>query len=210
MVSCTRRHLHHLCTASDCSELSIWSSRISNLITKRAFELDNWCFLTELGKNRMTIKDDFGYEIEVSQMEGLVGPYLSHHAAKFDCTIQAFWYNKNWLTLATNKYGSPVAGVLMSPAKSGFGYVFIFPAICERPQFIAKLLCEVLPNLPPHLFPHFEGARWVQRLEYEIPVVQGLKHKIVAIQESTRAQIAEIEDHRAIERERQRLATYMT
>jgi hypothetical protein len=51
----------------------------------------------------------------------------------------------------------------------------------------------VLPDLSPHLFPHAEGARWVQRPEYELPEALELWNQIQRIQEAARQKVAELE-----------------
>ena len=67
---------------------------------------------------------------------------------------------------------------------------------------MAKLLKNVLPDLSPHLFPHAEGARWVQRSEYELPRILELRSQIARIQEETREQVTALEHSIAEERER--------
>ena len=163
---------------------------------------DNWCFLSVLSS--LDVRSDLGKEINVVANNSEVGKLLLGHIrdASFLCTLYPRpSVQRGWTTLANNKYGAPVAGTIV-PEKEG-GWVFIFPRIKNKPEFLAELFKTVLPDLTPHLFPEVEGARWVQRREYELPTVRELKDKIQIVQEDARKQIVDLE--KAIEEERREL-----
>ena len=102
--------------------------------------------------------------------------------------------------MATNKYDAPVAGAIRLD-KQKPGWVFLFPQIQNKASFLTRFFNEVLPDLSPHLFPHTEGARWVQRSEYELPQIIQLNNEIRRIQEEANQQITELEEAIRIERE---------
>lgn len=81
------------------------------------------------------------------------------------------------------------------------GLILIFPQLCDKPRFLTRLFSEVLPELAPHLFPHVEGARWVQRPEYELPRILQFRDEIKRVQEETRQRVAGFEKAIGEERE---------
>lgn len=166
------------------------------------FPYDNWSFLT--ASNNLLINPDDGHEILVTgNGSRLLSRLLQNHIddAEFLCTVDVPSYiEDDWITLAKNKYGEPVSGVLTSQESKGT--VFVFPQVEDKGRFLTDLLKHVLPDLMPHLFPHAEGARWVQRPEYEIPEIQGLKDQILVVEEEERSRIAKLENAIEIERDK--------
>ena len=71
-----------------------------------------------------------------------------------------------WIPLLNSKFGDCVGGVILS--KDSKGCILILPQISRKDQAIVALLSKVLPAISPHLFPHVEGAKWVERDEYEL------------------------------------------
>ncbi len=165
---------------------------------------DNWCFLSVLDSENLEVSQDHGREIFVTEKDQPLVKILPEYtkAAHFLCTVHPTWrIEKSWITLARNKYGAPVAGAIV-PGK-GVGWVFILPRLQNKPAFLLQFFNDVLPELSPHLFPHVEGARWVQRPEYELPKILEFKDRIQQIQDESRKQIVELE--KAIEEERHKL-----
>lgn len=144
-----------------------------------------------------------GREISVTaDVQKPLGRLLTEHvdSAEFICTVTPKPYaQESWVTLSENKYGEPVAGAI-SPRNSK-GVALVFPQIEDKGRFLADLLNNVLPGLMPHLFPHAEGAHWVQQPEYEISEIQDLKKQILVVEEEARGKITELEN--AIEAERE-------
>ena len=180
--------------------------RHNRLISSKPVFVDNWCFLSTLNGFNLNIRYDNGEEIHITEGKHPLIRVLSNYIerARFLCTLQPSNEIKNsWVSLATNKYGAPVAGVI-APREEGEGWIFIFPQLKDKSQFIMSLLKDVLPEMSPRLFPHVEGGRWVERSEYELPEVLGLRSKIHQIQEEARKRVVELE--KAIEEERTSMA----
>jgi len=138
---------------------------------------DNWSFLESLSPFYLNVDHDPGKKISVVEADSPLRTVLSRYAggAHFLCTLQGTTKD-SWYSIAENKYGASVAGVLF-PANSK-GFVLILPQVRDKPNFLSALLREVLPEITPNLFPHVEGARWVQRPEYELPKILELKSQI--------------------------------
>ena len=60
----------------------------------------------------------------------------------------------------------------MKPKK---GRILILPQVKDKVRAVHELITTVLPELCRHLFPFFEGDRWVHSGEYEHDSVQELK-----------------------------------
>ncbi len=167
---------------------------------------DNWSFLQVLNGYSLYAPYDSGEEISVEDEDHPLFRLLAERVeeAYFLCTLHlAKELKDRWITLAKNKYGAPVAGVIV-PEEKGKGWILIFPQIKDKASFLSKLLRDVLPDLSPRLFPHLEGAKWVYRSEYEMPKVLEIRQRIHHLQEETRRQVVELE--KAIEDERTSMA----
>ena len=161
---------------------------------------DNWGCLSRL--ERMNVRTDYGVEMEPATTEvAQVFPLARQlKDGQFHCVMEpSSSEDKYWATLATSKYGDPVAGVL-GPTEQGEGWVLLLPRIRQPGQLVRELLDELLPSLVPKLFPHAEGKRWTRRPEYELPAVVGLKAEIEQIELEGRERIRALEQR--IEEER--------
>lgn len=166
---------------------------------------DNWCFLSILNPQNLSIEADFGQEISVAIEPSPLTSTLVEHTedAKFVCTLRpGYQFEKFWLPLAKNKYSSTVAATIVP--NENRGWIFILPQLKDKPGFLRRFFNEVLPPISPHLFPYAEGFRWTQKHEYEFPKVLELKSQIQKIQEEARRQVLELEE--AIEQERMEMA----
>jgi len=99
-----------------------------------------------------------------------------------------------------NKFGNPVGGLILSDEFNGGG-VLILPQMNKNFDVIFTLLTEVIAELSPHLFPDLEGAKWVQRDEYELEEIKKLKNEKIKVEEETERQLAELDEK--IEKERE-------
>jgi hypothetical protein len=106
-----------------------------------------------------------------------------------------------WVSLATSKYGDPVAGIIFPEQEKTTGWIFILPQVEHRADLVAGLVDRVLPGLAPRLFPHAEGSRWTRRPEYDLPPVTALKDEITRIEEATRSRVRGLEEQIEAERE---------
>jgi len=165
--------------------------------------LDDWSLLTVLRHVETTI--DSGEEVSVTGSVPPLGDLLRKFSSAlyFRCTVRPdVELQPFWSTLAVNKYGKTVAGMI-SPDKTK-GLVVLLPQVRNQADFVRALFENVLPELAPHLFPHHAGGRWVHLPEYELPRVRDLQGKIVAVDEAARQKRLELE--KEIEDERQRMA----
>ncbi|MBW4501383.1 MAG: hypothetical protein KME57_17930 [Scytonema hyalinum WJT4-NPBG1] len=160
---------------------------------------DNWCFLSIFKASNLVAISAQGEEISVVVKSLELNKFFSKHFtnAEFLCTFNSIGLGKRWVTLAENKYGEPVAGVIQMPDAKG--QIFIFPQLQDKSRFIVEFLNDFLPDLSPHLFPNVEGGRWVERSEYELPQVLEFKKKIQQIEEEVKTKVAKLEE--AIEKE---------
>jgi hypothetical protein len=162
-----------------------WPEKMAN------YPFDNWSFLSILDDFR--VRPDEGREISVTADSSKpLGKLLANHAkeAEFLCTLSPQpSLEKAWITLAVNKYGESVAGVIAT--MQGNGAVLVFPQIEDKGRFLVELIKYVVPDFMPELFPYAEGVHWVQHPEYEIPEIQALKDEVDEIKEEARRRVAE-------------------
>lgn len=160
-----------------------------NHLTGNKRNIDNWCFLRTLGADYIEIEPDNGGEISC---EGPLNEILSEHldGARFSCTLRPTYKTaKRWHTHAKNKYNEPVASLIRG--ENG-GFIFIFPQLSNKGSLLVKLLKDFFPYISPKLFPHLEGARWVERPEYEIPEILKLQTEIGEIEEKSKNQVEKL------------------
>ncbi|NYD49080.1 hypothetical protein BJY14_005063 [Actinomadura luteofluorescens] len=169
----------------------------------RPYLADNWCLLPAL--RRLAVHKDTGQEMDVAdngvaRRLGIDGYFDDGH---FECVVKpGRGYEENWSTLATNKYGDPVAGLFTEEQEGNLNLIFIFPQLSRRRELVVELVERILPEMSPRLFPHAEGSRWTRRPEYDLPRIASLKSEITAIQEDSRTRVRQLEEK--IENERQR------
>src|SRR5712691_5551911 len=161
----------------------------------RKLEADNWGILSEL--QYLPVEDDAGEEMDIapSGIARILGIESYFSSGRFDCVIKpsdpvAF----RWDTLATSKYGDPVAGIMHPDGSDIKGWVFVLPQIQRRAELVLELVDHILPRLVPRLFPHAEGSQWTRRPEYDLPRVAQLRKEIVETEQDARAQIRKREE----------------
>lgn len=167
--------------------------RHGQLYDRSEFGYDNWSFLALLSPDFLDIQPDVGTEIRsVDRPPRLREIGSNVLRGRFSCTVRPTKMLKDsWITLATNKYGDPVAGAIDF---DGQLKVIVVPRLDDISSFLRLLVEEVLPSTNPSLFPHEEGARWVNRPEYEIPAVLTIHKEIGRIQEEARGKVNELEN----------------
>lgn len=174
------------------------TGHLGSLYDKQVFPFDAWDFLSECAD--MKVDDDHGTEMRGCDNNSSLGQSIGQHLDKgrFSCTLQGGYRSEDeWLTLAENKFGEPVA---LCRCRGSDGSVIILPKLANQTAFITKLFADVLPELAPHLFPHIEGGKWTHRPEYELPMVLELKGKQGEVARSAKEEIATLEA--AVGRER--------
>ena len=170
------------------------------LIRNQAIKCDNWSFLSILNPYNLSIPFETGQHISAvtgqpSTVFDLFTRAIRDHisGASISCTFEPLLnLPQRWFTLAMNKYGDPVAGVVV-PATQNEGWIIILPRLSDRGSLLLRLLTDVLPRLVPRFFPHAEGARWVERPDYELPGIPALLDRARQIEEEARARVVDVE-----------------
>lgn len=166
-------------------------------------QVDNWSFLTALGPAHLGIRADAGRFIEVTHVWPALSRLLSRHVvgATWLCTFEPHERVKSrWLTLATNKFGGAVGGLigfLRDEAKPEMGLkslIIVLPDIVDKPSFLSELLTDVLPGAVAQLFPGVSELAWIRDPLYELPEVRGLQERIQGIQQEAARQVADLSE----------------
>lgn len=157
---------------------------------------DNWSFLSMLTEGNLLVLEDRGEEMLADDQGGDLDSLFARHlkGARFYCSFRWKWYGltNDWRSLFKNKYGASVGGLLL-PDKQRKGLLFLIPQLEKKAAFISDMLTTVLPSLVPELFPHVEGARWVERPDYELPKIIELKNQIDEVQTAAKSTVEKLE-----------------
>lgn len=164
---------------------------------------DNWSFLSIL--SNLKIKSDVGEEIIVPNRDRQLFRFLRETVrdARYMATLKPTtntlkW---SWVPIAEGKFEECVVGGLLAPEDSK-GRILILPQISKDAKTIMTLLREVLPELSPHLFPHIEGLRWVERDEYELDSVLKYKTDKIEVQKKANREIEDLDKKITDERDK--------
>ncbi|MDP2898010.1 MAG: hypothetical protein Q8Q12_15860 [bacterium] len=165
---------------------------------------DNWSFLSILSPRDLEITSDIGEEIEVPEEDYELFRFLrtAIPGATYTATFKLACYDarEHWTPLCWNKFGQCVGG-LFKPEDSK-GRLLIFPQLSRKAESVVHFLREVLPEISPHLFPHIEGPRWVQRDEYELDTVRQYKAEKLKVHEKAKGDLDQLDTKIAGEREK--------
>ncbi len=150
----------------------------------RPLGADNWCLLSEL--RWLSVTADIGREMDGAQssVARALGIENYFNDGSFECVVKpTSSITSQWITLATSKYGDPVAGIIVAGQEhqQAAGMIFIFPQAEHRAELVTELVDRVLPALRPRLFPHAEGSHWTRRPEDDLPRISALKNEIIKI-----------------------------
>ena len=161
-------------------------------------QASNWSVLPSDLASDLYIQFDSGEEISVCREANELADVLDRHldGARFSCTVEPAdaSVSGRWLTIATNKYGKPVAGVIEYGEKNKrTGWVFLAPQLKDKSGFIQDFLFNFLPGFVPHLFPGHEGENWIHRPEYELPKVLAVQNEISQLRATTERKIIELD-----------------
>jgi hypothetical protein len=154
--------------------------------------MTNWGFLRDL------------QFLETQQREGTEIIYKQDHKRIADlsetASSRAFYtcvvrplpeLAERWVSLATNKYGEPVAGIIASETQPQ-GYILVVPQMPALASIVIRLIENVFTSVSPHLFPFSESTAWTYREEYELPEINRLNSSIAQVEASAAAQISEL------------------
>jgi len=139
-------------------------SSYGSLEIEKKISVDNWSFLSILSHEYLKIRADFGHEINVPEDDYQIFHFFRKiiNDAKYEATFEpSYRLTKNWLPLLNNKFGGCIGGLIVSDDSKG--RILILPQLSKKSEIILNLLRELIPDISPHLFPHIEGLRWVER-----------------------------------------------
>lgn len=170
-------------------------------------EANNWSFLSSISEDGITLQADVGEEFDIPKGEDHeIFQFLRKYTkdAEYTTTLHSTdWIREKrgevWVPLLFNKFGECVGAVIINEETTG--KVLILPQIHDKNSAILEMLQGVLPSLSPHLFPHVEGARWVERDEYELKSVLDLKDQKIKARESYEQQVQNLDARIAGKRE---------
>lgn len=182
----------------------VWA-RVSGgkLHIEREIPADIWSFLFILSSDNLEIEIDSGEEIRVRDYDEPVFRFLQKNTkgAKYTATFSpTYRINKIWMPIAYSKFEKCVGGLIA--AEQAKGRILILPQIPKKSEVILSLLREVLPDISPHLFPHIEGIRWVERDECELPSVLEYKTEKIDIQRRAKREVEELDNKISEERDK--------
>ncbi len=164
---------------------------------------NNWSFLSILSDYNLEVYSDHGDEVIVNNAShpifNALNKYLddSLYCSGFEAK---HYLENNWTNIAKNKYENAIAGFFKFQEKKGA--ILILPQINNKADAILTMLNEVFPEISPHLFPHIEGLRWVERDEYELESIKILKNNKIEEKKRAQAELDEIENKITEEREK--------
>ena len=179
----------------------VWAHVLGMLEVDREIHADNWSFLSIL--SYLKIESDVGEEISVPEYDSQLFRFLrktvrdARYTAIFNPTPRI---EKNWIPILSNKFERCVGG-LVKP-KDSKGRVLILPQISKKSEAIVTLLREILPDISPHLFPHIEGSRWVERDEYELDSVLKYKAEKIEVRQRAKRELEELDKKISEERDK--------
>jgi hypothetical protein len=163
----------------------------------------NWSFLNHLSFIRSCegSGDEINLTDQLPELSEILEPVITQ--ASYSGVIEPNNYRKdNWVSIAKNKYGEDVAGVIIGgPDKEDKRITLVLPGIPDNAdKIIVNLLERWFSLVRPDLFPHLETSRWIYSPRYEIPKITGLKEKIEGIKKQAEQNVKDIE--KQIEQER--------
>jgi hypothetical protein len=185
--------------------------RFGMLDHKRPIVCDNWSFLNILSPENLRVEADHGTESQVCESVDLLENFLRGHqpgvefsavlTPTFTMTQEGFQFD--FLPLMSNKFGETVGGIVLAkrPKK---GRIVILPQVKDKVRAVRELVTTVLPELCRHLFPYFEGDRWVHSEKYEHASVLEKKGMQQRVREEADARLGALDLEIKAEAERLR------
>jgi hypothetical protein len=155
-----------------------------------SINLSSICFLDRLSS--FEFSNQHGFEIEYSNNSFSSMLKRFGKGSEYHCVIAPNSYSikESWISLAKNKYGADVAGILSESDPNR--YLILLPQMPESHLMMRELIEEWCAHWKPALFPYNERVSWIHRREYEIPSVLALSDKILEITKKTEVEIADI------------------
>ncbi|MBO6938160.1 MAG: hypothetical protein JJ863_24545 [Deltaproteobacteria bacterium] len=146
-----------------------------------------WEALTDLGRIEYTNLISDASEIVVTDESVVELLTAALPDAWYTVTLSGYAGEGSWHTLATNKYGEPVAAAITYEDRRG--PVFLLPQLPKFHLVAEHFLADVCSRLSPQLFQHLESQRWTDTASLQPPEVQEMDRRIQLLQESLNKQI---------------------
>lgn len=178
---------------------------------QKPIAIDNWSFLDLMSRANFTIKADHGTETQVPPSIDFLEAFLRKHQIDlvFDTVLTPTHqrtdenYGVEFIPLVYSKFKECIS-VLLFAKKPNKGRILILPQFKDKELSVYELVATVLPEISPHLFPSFEGHRWVHTHDYEHASVLRMKAVQRSIMEEAEARVIALEAE--INSEQERLA----
>lgn len=170
---------------------TLWQKDFSN---QTSIHYDNWSFLSVL--DNLGVEPRHGREMSVALEDApaVSGMKKFLQDGRYAATITP---NRQvageWTDLFKDKYDRTIGGVLVRKASRGNGMVWVLPQISDKAGIITHLFEELMPAVSPHLFPEFEGGRWVERSEYRLPAILDHINSIEEIKANAKRKIKAVQ-----------------
>ena len=162
----------------------------------------NWSFLSILSSLNIEYKS--GKEIHSIDYDSdyKLFRFLRKFIKDFSYDATFLYSGKSnwWIPILNNKFNDYVGGLICPEDTKG--RVLILPQTSKKTEAVIALLQEVLPDLSRHLFPDVEGARWVERSEYELDSVLEYKSEKEALKQRAKIELEELDRKIAEEKEK--------
>jgi hypothetical protein len=185
------------------------ATRFGRLERQEEIHADNWSFLPILSRENIKIEGDHGTESQVEITVDFLDSFLRGHQAglEFD-TVLTPMFNMthegsrvDFFPLWKNKYGDCIGGIIVAN-KPETGRILILPQVKDKGRAVYELVATVLPEFSRHLFPYFEGDRWVHADEYEHVSVLKKKAAQRQILEEANSRVAALDEEINADHER--------
>ena len=161
---------------------------------EKDLSLSIWNILSVLDEIHITPQK--GSEIQLLNKDSHIGILLSKYKNNsiFLCHFSiGFLLNDRWVPLLTNKFKEPISGVLTPKKDSNEGFIFIFPQIQNKGEFLCEFINDFLPTISPEIFPYHKSSMWIFDDEYKLPKVKELEKEINEIKIKSQEKIKEID-----------------
>lgn len=144
-------------------------------------------------------EDSNGTEISINPNLKRFSNFLmrNFNGGSFSTKVSTGYLNERtcWTDLVFNKYGDTVGGHLQVSKKRD-GHIFLLPSPTDHNSFLCELFTDWLPSFTPHLFPHFEGAKWIHRSEYELLEVLKINSEIEKVECEAEKRVQELNERK--------------
>ena len=186
------------------------SARFGMFERAKDIHYDNWSFLPILSRETIKIEQDHGTEPNVLESVDFLEKFLHSHEAglefqavltpMFNMTFEGQQFE--FFPLIANKFREAIAGIVMAK-KPKKGRILILPQVKDKVRAVHELVTTILPELCRHLFPFFEGDRWVHSDDYEHASILERRSTQQKVREEAETRLAALE--KEIEKETERL-----